>query len=309
MADINRLAALLEVAALQAVYGAEDVVLQDADVQQLVDAASEGALEDEVAAAQLGSSSIDLTIRVTELTAGFTPAAPRQQLLQVSMRVRLPAAYPGDCGGTAGAAAASCSVGPAAVADAGGCGSGAVAAGGRAWSDSCTAALTELAAGAAQQGRACLHELVEAVQGALSDLRRRLWEQQPQQPTSGGGDALTGTWARDLGLTGRLVFGPSGLILELLEGEAAGLRHYLVRHRTEAVDVDSRGRKCKERMMDVIGQRPSTCRGADGSRRAFSDYREVQLSSLADVGQLLAAAGVADWLRPAAGLPPLPATR
>lgn len=37
--------------------------------------------------------------------------------------------------------------------------------------------------------------------------------------------------------------------------------------------------------------------------------REVQLSSLDEVAQLLEAAGVGDWLRPAVGLPPVAATR
>jgi hypothetical protein len=52
-------------------------------------------------------------------------------------------------------------------------------------------------------------------------------------------------WALALGLAGRLLFcggSSSPLILILLEGPAEGLRQYLVRQRTQLVDVDSRGR-------------------------------------------------------------------
>ncbi|GFR49064.1 hypothetical protein Agub_g11090, partial [Astrephomene gubernaculifera] len=67
-------------------------------------------------------------------------------------------------------------------------------------------------------------------------------------------------WARELRLTGRLIF-QGNLILVLLEGEADAVRQYLVRHRTENVDVDSRGRKCKERMLQVIVQAPHPLTG------------------------------------------------
>jgi hypothetical protein len=52
-------------------------------------------------------------------------------------------------------------------------------------------------------------------------------------------------WALALGLTGRLLFcggSSSPLILILLEGPAEALRQYLVRQRTQIVDVDSKGR-------------------------------------------------------------------
>lgn len=42
---------------------------------------------------------------------------------------------------------------------------------------------------------------------------------------------------------GRLIF-QGNLILILLEGEGPALKDYLVRHRTENVDVDSHGRRC-----------------------------------------------------------------
>lgn len=195
MADTpSRVATLLEIAALQAVHGAEEAVIDAAEVQQLVDAACEGALEvsgvshnngpprtphtlsvlpplqthvltpapirsqEEVAAAQLGSSSIDLTIHVTA-------AAPPP--LRASLRVRLPAAYPGAGGGCSGlqagsdpvtagtvafaaAAAAICSLGPPTQMACGGA-AGAAVTGGRGWCDSCTTQMAALASSAAQE--------------------------------------------------------------------------------------------------------------------------------------------------------------
>ncbi|KAI8465637.1 MAG: hypothetical protein J3K34DRAFT_83786 [Monoraphidium minutum] len=58
-------------------------------------------------------------------------------------------------------------------------------------------------------------------------------------------------WCKELGLTGRLVFCHS-LILIALQGAAADVAEYLRRARTETVDVDSAGRKCRERMMNVL---------------------------------------------------------
>ncbi|EFJ47435.1 hypothetical protein VOLCADRAFT_92146 [Volvox carteri f. nagariensis] len=150
---------------------------------------------------------------------------------------------------------------------------------------------------------------------------------------------IIGSWVRELRLTGRLIF-QKNLILLLLEGDGDALREYLVRHRTESVDVDSRGRKCKERMMNVVVQQPvrpsmevpggrqwqrqrqrqggggggggvclttttTDCGGSGGGggEHVFSNYREVQLESLAEVGELLTRAGLGSWLRQAAGLP------
>ncbi|GIM07136.1 hypothetical protein Vretimale_11353 [Volvox reticuliferus] len=143
-----------------------------------------------------------------------------------------------------------------------------------------------------------------------------------------------GSWVRELRLTGRLIF-QGNLILILLEGDGLALREYLVRHRTESVDVDSRGRKCKERMMDVLVQQPlrrqqqqqqqlhqvtqnrkqltavaaaaTSCVSREdgigsGSERAFPDYREVHLETLDQLRQLLQQVGLEEWLRPAVGL-------
>lgn len=69
---------------------------------------------------------------------------------------------------------------------------------------------------------------------------------------------LIGDWADGLGLAGQLVFHhhsrPAGkpLILIHLTGPSPSIREYLRLHRTSTVDVDSAGRKCKEKMMDVL---------------------------------------------------------
>ncbi|KAL4441893.1 hypothetical protein ABPG77_003809 [Micractinium sp. CCAP 211/92] len=83
-------------------------------------------------------------------------------------------------------------------------------------------------------------------------------------------------WAGELGLGGRLLFcsggggcngrGPAGsggggggggaapIILILLEGPASDVKEFVVRLRTRNVDVDSRGRPCRERMMSILAQ-------------------------------------------------------
>ncbi|KAI9034277.1 hypothetical protein DFJ74DRAFT_700671 [Hyaloraphidium curvatum] len=67
--------------------------------------------------------------------------------------------------------------------------------------------------------------------------------------------ALIRRWASELGLRGGVYF-RGRLILILLLGSAAGCGEYLRRHRTETVDVDSAGRKCREKMMDVLHDGP-----------------------------------------------------
>ncbi|KAF5842056.1 hypothetical protein DUNSADRAFT_9625 [Dunaliella salina] len=94
-------------------------------------------------------------------------------------------------------------------------------------------------------------------------------------------------WASDLGLTGRIIF-KDRLILILLEGEEQHVKQYLVCHRTQNVDIDSRGRKCRERMMTVALHQPS----ALGHERGFSDFREACVTSMLEVEQLLTRVGL-----------------
>uniref|UniRef100_A0A4W3H5T2 RWD domain-containing protein 3 n=1 Tax=Callorhinchus milii TaxID=7868 RepID=A0A4W3H5T2_CALMI len=58
-------------------------------------------------------------------------------------------------------------------------------------------------------------------------------------------------WTSDLGLTGRLIF-MDKLIFILLQGERDDIKNYLVLQKTCKVDVDSSGKKCKERMISVL---------------------------------------------------------
>ena len=60
-------------------------------------------------------------------------------------------------------------------------------------------------------------------------------------------------WVDELNLSGR-VFLAGYLIFILLTGAAEDVREYLRRHKTCNVDVDSSGKPCKERMMNVLVQ-------------------------------------------------------
>ncbi|XP_048458327.1 RWD domain-containing protein 3 [Rhincodon typus] len=58
-------------------------------------------------------------------------------------------------------------------------------------------------------------------------------------------------WTSDLRLTGRLMF-MGKLILILLQGERKDIKDYLVLQKTSKVDVDSSGKRCKEKMISVL---------------------------------------------------------
>ena len=60
-------------------------------------------------------------------------------------------------------------------------------------------------------------------------------------------------WIDELNLNGRLFFA-NHLILILLTGETSNVREYLRRHKTCNVDVDSCGKPCKEKMINVLVQ-------------------------------------------------------
>ncbi|XP_028666954.1 RWD domain-containing protein 3 [Erpetoichthys calabaricus] len=57
-------------------------------------------------------------------------------------------------------------------------------------------------------------------------------------------------WTSDLGLTGRLFMGK--WILILLQGRKRNIKDYVILQKTSKVDVDSSGKKCKEKMMQVL---------------------------------------------------------
>ncbi|XP_038649838.1 RWD domain-containing protein 3 [Scyliorhinus canicula] len=58
-------------------------------------------------------------------------------------------------------------------------------------------------------------------------------------------------WTSDLGLAGRLMF-MGKLILILLQGQRKAIKDYLVLQKTSKVDVDSSGKRCKEKMISVL---------------------------------------------------------
>lgn len=60
-------------------------------------------------------------------------------------------------------------------------------------------------------------------------------------------------WVNELKLSGRVFFA-GYLLFILLTGPAEDVREYLRRHKTCSVDVDSSGKPCKERMMNVLVQ-------------------------------------------------------
>ncbi|XP_022060042.1 RWD domain-containing protein 3 isoform X2 [Acanthochromis polyacanthus] len=57
-------------------------------------------------------------------------------------------------------------------------------------------------------------------------------------------------WSHQLQLTGRLLLGQS--ILVILQGSKPDIKEFCRRLKTVKVDVDSSGRKCKERMMKIL---------------------------------------------------------
>lgn len=57
-------------------------------------------------------------------------------------------------------------------------------------------------------------------------------------------------WSHQLKLTGRLLLGQS--ILVILQGSKPDIKEFCRRLKTVKVDVDSSGRKCKERMMKIL---------------------------------------------------------
>ncbi|KAL4635926.1 RWD domain-containing protein 3 isoform X2 [Arapaima gigas] len=61
-------------------------------------------------------------------------------------------------------------------------------------------------------------------------------------------------WTQDLELTGRLFLGK--LILVLLQGTRRSIKEYLHLHKSVKVDMDSAGKKCKEKMMSVLCEGP-----------------------------------------------------
>ncbi|KAM7054152.1 RWD domain-containing protein 3 isoform 1-T1 [Molossus nigricans] len=85
-------------------------------------------------------------------------------------------------------------------------------------------------------------------------------------------------WASDLGLTGRLMF-MGKVILILLQGHRDTIKEYLVLQKTSKVDVDSSGKKCREKMVSVLCEskvQPEHTRFRAFEVKEFSSLDELQ---------------------------------
>lgn len=112
-------------------------------------------------------------------------------------------------------------------------------------------------------------------------------------------DSIVG-WCNGLGLRGALIFqeehtnsgagieaqargrkaGSKPLILIFLHGPASSIREYLRLHRTSTVDVDSTGRRCKEKMMESIWEHAHTPTSEGGGGSSCCDAVDAGLAVL-----------------------------
>ncbi|XP_072172210.1 RWD domain-containing protein 3-like [Diadema setosum] len=83
-------------------------------------------------------------------------------------------------------------------------------------------------------------------------------------------------WASDLSLTGKIFF-VDKLILVLLEGQQKNVKEFVLRLRTQKVDVDSSGKSCKEKMMTVLKEAPSV---GDCPSDRFESFDVAELNSI-----------------------------
>ncbi|XP_023604853.1 RWD domain-containing protein 3, partial [Myotis lucifugus] len=93
-------------------------------------------------------------------------------------------------------------------------------------------------------------------------------------------------WASALGLTGRLMF-MGRVILLLLQGHRDRVKEYLVLQKTSKVDVDSSGKKCRERMASVLWE----ARAQPGHAR-FLAFEVKEFSSLDELRKEFETAGL-----------------
>lgn len=83
-------------------------------------------------------------------------------------------------------------------------------------------------------------------------------------------------WSKQLQLRVRLILGRN--ILVLLKGNRANIKEFCSLLKTVKVDVDSSGRKCKERMMKVLIEAPSPETG-----HRFQDFEVMEVQSLLEL--------------------------
>ncbi|KAL7637633.1 UNVERIFIED_CONTAM: hypothetical protein RMT77_012362 [Armadillidium vulgare] len=83
------------------------------------------------------------------------------------------------------------------------------------------------------------------------------------------------SWTRELNLVGRLFFCQK-LILILLQGTKEDIKKYICRNRSQIVDVDAKGRPCKERLLSVLED-------FTNFERIFTDFQVEELNSLEEL--------------------------
>ncbi|XP_060629936.2 RWD domain-containing protein 3 isoform X2 [Anolis sagrei] len=95
-------------------------------------------------------------------------------------------------------------------------------------------------------------------------------------------------WCSDLNLTGRLMF-MGKMILILLQGERKNIKEYLILHKTSKVDVDSSGKKCKEKMISVLSETK-----VQAEHRRFQEFQVKEYSTLDELQNEFKVAGLAE---------------
>ncbi|NWZ77836.1 RWDD3 protein, partial [Poecile atricapillus] len=94
-------------------------------------------------------------------------------------------------------------------------------------------------------------------------------------------------WASDLRLTGRLMF-MGKIILILLQGDRSSIKEYLILQKTSKVDVDSSGKKCKEKMMRVLCEIE-----VQSQHKRFQMFEVKEYSALEELQKEFETAGLA----------------
>ncbi|KAJ8274437.1 hypothetical protein COCON_G00090620 [Conger conger] len=83
-------------------------------------------------------------------------------------------------------------------------------------------------------------------------------------------------WTLELGLTGRLFMGK--LILIVLQGAKRSIKEYVHLQKTVKVDVDSAGKKCKEKMMRILSDAPLP--------KTYKELTSFQVKEISSVEEL-----------------------
>ncbi|NXR39090.1 RWDD3 protein, partial [Zosterops hypoxanthus] len=93
-------------------------------------------------------------------------------------------------------------------------------------------------------------------------------------------------WASNLRLTGRLMF-MGKIILILLQGDRSSIKEYLILQKSSKVDVDSSGKKCKEKMMRVLCETE-----VQSQHKRFQTFEVKEYSALEELQKEFETAGL-----------------